>query len=269
VPIYADKSEYAVQVWQRFLRLWNLVRQVLAVRGLLDWIGWWKPVVGAIPAIATAAFAIARHAPSLVVGISGPVVFVSVLFVWRAVALWKTVLIDQIPFDYLPSGSPLDHGWKLVDEEQVGTMPTIAALRDAKVSTRTIMAVKDHGWYALDYPLPYASIYDRVRFTARFADGGVLYLKFRIWTQEGRTRITWLAQLPVGGTIPHGDGSIEWSISDPTKILANGWILFDLSLPDQMKRTFAPSKFQLLGVRIRGSFDLSCIELFGPKKHAI
>ena len=239
----------------------------MAVRGLLDWIGWWKPLISVIPAFATAVFAYAHDAPALVVGISGPIVLVCVLFIWRAVALSKTVLIHQIPFDYLPDGPPLEHGWELAKEERVGTMPTITALRDVKISAKTIMAVRDHGWYGLDYALPHVSIYDRVRFTIRFADGGVLYLKFRIWTPAGLARTVWLAQMPVGGTVPHGDGSIEWRISDPTKVLANGWILFDLSLPDQMRRTFALSRFQLLGVRLRGSLDVSSVEFFGPNRH--
>jgi hypothetical protein len=173
-------------------------------------------------------------------------------------------LIHKIPFGYLPDRSPLDCGWKLANEENIGTMPTITALRDADVSDEIIMAVRDHGWYGLDYTLPYVSIYDRVRFTARFAEGGVLYLKFRIWTAENPARTVWLAQLPVGGTVPHDDGSIEWKISEPTKILANGWILFDVSLPDQMRRTFC-AKFQLLGIRVRGSLDISFVEFFGSR----
>jgi hypothetical protein len=173
------------------------------------------------------------------------------------------VLIHRIDFDYLDSSSPLEHGWKVAEEKRAGILPTIAPLRDITASPRTIMSITDHGWYGLDYTLPYVSLYDRVQFTARFADGGVLYLKFRVWTPDGKAKDKWLAQLPVGGTVPHGDGSIEWRVSQPTRILPNGWILFDLSLADQVQSTFGPSACQLLGVRVRGSLAVSCIEFSG------
>jgi hypothetical protein len=175
-------------------------------------------------------------------------------------------LIHQIGFDYLPTSSPLEHGWKFADEDNVGTMPTVTELRDAMVSTRTIVSIKAQGWYGLDYSLPHISVYDSVRFTARFAENGVLYLKSRIWNPEGHERTVWLAQPPVGGTIPHGDGSIEWRVSMPTKVLPNGWILFDLSLPHQMRATLSCSEYRLLGIRVRGSLEVSSAEFFGSNQ---
>jgi len=173
-------------------------------------------------------------------------------------------LIHRIDFDYLPEGSPLGHGWELAKEEIAGTLPKIDALHDEVTPRETIMSIESRGWYALDYPLPHVSVYHGVRFTARIADSGVVYLKLRIWTPERKPREGWLAQLPVGGTIPHGDGSIEWQVSQPKKVLPSGWVLFDLSLPDQVRATFQCPEYQLLGIRVRVSLAISPIDFFGP-----
>jgi hypothetical protein len=152
----------------------------------------------------------------------------------------------------------------LAKEERVGTPPKIDALRDEVTQQETFMSIESRGWYALDYLLQHVSVYHGVRFTARFADGGVVYLKLRTWTPEGKPREKWLAQLPVGGTVPQGDGSIEWQVSQPAKILPGGWVFFDLSLPDQVRATFQCPEYQLLGIRVRGSLAISPIEFFGP-----
>lgn len=111
-------------------------------------------------------------------------------------------LIHQILFDYMPNSSPLENGWTLAEEKNAGTMPTVTGLRDAKACAGTIMSIKDQGWYGLDYSLPHVGVYDSVRFTARFTEDGVLYLKSRTWNPEGHERTVWLAPLPVGGRFP-------------------------------------------------------------------
>jgi hypothetical protein len=64
-------------------------------------------MISAIPAIATAVFAYARQAPSLITGISGPIVFVFVLLFWRAVALSKTKRqADQRPTSLQQQSAP-------------------------------------------------------------------------------------------------------------------------------------------------------------------
>jgi hypothetical protein len=176
------------------------------------------------------------------------------------------VLIRRIDFSYLPDGSTLDHGWELAKEENPGTLPKITPLRDVTVCAEVMMSIEKKGWYGLDYLLPHVSVYDRVRFTARFGDSGVLYFKFRVWASEGQEKTVWIAQMPVGGTSPHGDGSIEWRVSMPKKILPDGWIMFDLPLRDQVNATFRRSEYQLLGIRVRGSLDVSPIEFFGPSR---
>jgi hypothetical protein len=73
-----------------------------------------------------------------------------------------------------------------------------------------------------------------------------------VWTFEGKEKTVRIAQMPVGGTSPHGDGSIEWRVSTPKKILPDGWIMFDLPLRDQVN-THGRENFKRVKNRPRGS----------------
>jgi hypothetical protein len=74
---------------RRFLSLWSATRQVLSVRGLLQWIGWWEGLAVAVSVIIASATALTHEAPWVMVGIFSPLAFVFVLMTWRGVALWR------------------------------------------------------------------------------------------------------------------------------------------------------------------------------------
>jgi hypothetical protein len=184
----------------------------------------------------------------------------------EAITVSDRVLLHRVDFDYLPKESLFEHGWKMNPDAVAESPPIVESLPRSEIYKSGNISIKGVGNYGMDYEFAHVLVCDRVKYLARFESNGVVYLKFRIFPRDGsKARIVWLAQLPVGGTVPHRGGSIEWSVSDPTEILPSGWILFDLSLPDQMERTFRVREYQLLGIRIRGSLSISPIEFYGSR----
>jgi hypothetical protein len=74
------------KTWGRFCVAWGFVRQILSIRGLLDWLGWKQAVTVGIMAIATW---VGGHVSGLSIFesiVCALVVLASVIFVWRALS---------------------------------------------------------------------------------------------------------------------------------------------------------------------------------------
>ncbi len=65
-------------------RAWSLLRQVLSIRGLLQWTGWWEPVTAIVFSAALAIWSIIRGLPWPVTVALAVVVFAAVSVCWRA-----------------------------------------------------------------------------------------------------------------------------------------------------------------------------------------
>jgi hypothetical protein len=68
----------------------------------------------------------------------------------------------------------------------------------------------------------------------------------------------------VGNEPPQKVSAEEWKIFVNGHRLKDGWTSYDLSLPDEMGRTFLPEGWfyagQLLRLRLRGSLSISPID---------
>lgn len=93
-----------------FSRLWSLVRQVLAIRGLLQWAGWWQSVIAICVSIAWAVV-------SRVQGVSWPV---TVAFVVLMLALIPIGLNAWIP--WLTRDPMARHGKRALTPEECAAL---------------------------------------------------------------------------------------------------------------------------------------------------
>jgi hypothetical protein len=78
--------------WLRLGQLWSAVRQILSIRSLLEWVGWWKPLVAAMTAIALAMWGHIeglQQSQLIVIALGA---FAAVLFILTSsVVLWRAM----------------------------------------------------------------------------------------------------------------------------------------------------------------------------------
>jgi hypothetical protein len=86
--------------------------------------------------------------------------------------------LGQIPFNYLPHESPLDHGWALQKKDATGPIaPTFSSL-PAGAPISVGLSIRPHGWYGMDYQITEAqrTRSNRLIFAASFGTDGKVYV---------------------------------------------------------------------------------------------
>lgn len=87
------------RLWEPLNRVWGAIRQILSIRGLLEWLGWWKVITAAAPSIATSIWAHVYGLPAPVVAVLGMVVFAACLVIWRALQMAKAEILYKQEFN--------------------------------------------------------------------------------------------------------------------------------------------------------------------------
>jgi hypothetical protein len=71
-------------------RVWAAIRQILEIHDLLDWVGWWRPLVVALISSASVVWGYVKK-------LAGPeltaiflVVFAAIVVLWRAISMAKS-----------------------------------------------------------------------------------------------------------------------------------------------------------------------------------
>jgi hypothetical protein len=175
--------------------------------------------------------------------------------------------VGDIRFDYLPQ-SPLMHGWKLAYEDP-GPPPSFRSATDAP--NQDGLAIKVDRKYAIYYELPpNAGICDRIRFAARFTSSTMFFTRVDVISRDRSHPETVDLKFYVGkrNPIPTPGWPKEWTLWVTGETLAAGWMSFEISLPDVVRRTFGTHGLmydRLRGIRLRGSLSISPIELLREK----
>ncbi|MGB7754125.1 MAG: hypothetical protein WCF88_21415 [Candidatus Acidiferrales bacterium] len=168
--------------------------------------------------------------------------------------------ISEISFDHLPA-SLLDNGWVPADPH-AGASGSGSTPPDCSGGLTRVAKSSD----AVDFKLEkYQRACNRLRFRAKLADEAHVYAKVQLLPNDGRNvpKTGWIA-CDIGDKPPQQRPHDEWVIfRRPQK---HGWALFDLHLPDEVKRTFGQGEGfefgELLAIRLRGSLSVSPIKLY-------
>ena len=168
--------------------------------------------------------------------------------------------ISEIRFDYLPA-SLLDNGW-VPANSNVGASGNGSIPLDCPGGLTRVAGSSD----AVDFRLEkFQRACNGLRFRAKLCDGAHVYAKVQLVPSDGRNvpKSGWIA-CDIGDKSPEQRPHEEWVIfRKPQKY---GWALFDLYLPDEIKRTFGHREGfelgELLGIRLRGSLSVSPIKLY-------
>ena len=178
--------------------------------------------------------------------------------------------MGKIRFDYLPQESPLVHGWALRKEIATGPVPPTFSSLSANAPVAIGLSIKPNGWYGMDYPIAEAqkTRCNRLIFAANFGIDGKAYAFLHMPSRivGGTSEERWIQMgVNVGPDRIEGDEGIVGIIG---KELRDGWVSFDVSLPDIVERTFGKRQLffgehgKLLRIRFRGSLSISEVELY-------
>lgn len=169
--------------------------------------------------------------------------------------------VGEIPFEYVPAASPLHKGWTLA-----GPSATPSFSRSAPPNGGGGLTMETESKNAVDYKLEkYQRASNRLRFMAKMSDDAHVYARIQLVSTGTLTasKTGWIA-CDIGDRPPKKLVGDEWVIC--RKPRQQGWALFDLSLPDEVGRTFGSDeglKFaELLAIRLRGTLSISTIKLF-------
>jgi len=259
-------------LFRRLGKIWAIIRHVLSIRSLLDWIGLKQLVWSIFTGIAGGTFsALGGMSPfaSTVVGIAASC---GIVIVWRAMILTRDEvysprheptagLIGEIRFDR--DVSPLYANWNQAP------VPADAASETATFSTPTEF---DHGItmkvngqeFGIDYDVhPHETLCDSIRFSCRYTPTTVIYARVRAVRNTGESRDFWFAH-KIGKRAPEKSLGNEWTIfvSGPAD---NGWTRLDINLPEEVRKTEGANGWRydaLATIRLRGSLSISSIALY-------
>jgi hypothetical protein len=265
-------------------KLWPAYKNVAAVRGLLQWLGWWKTGLATMTAVGVWFWA---HASRL----NGPERFVLALAAFalvlvvikigylvradlnmgtpKSVEIAKTsVERGKIPFDYLPHESPLVHDWTLLRENATAPIPPSFSALPADAPVLVGLSIRPNGWYGMDYSITEAqrTTCNRLIFAANFGTDGRFYVFLHMPSRVvGRTpEERWIKMgVNVGPDRVEGDEGVAGIIG---KELRGGWASFDVSLENVVARTFGKRELfygehgNLLKIRFRGTLSTSEVE---------
>jgi len=171
--------------------------------------------------------------------------------------------LERIAFDYLPD-TPLSHGWSLVQETRPGSLPSFAALPlDAPIAGG--LSITPTGWYGIEYIVPpHAVGSDRLKFIAKFAESGRLYVYVRTTSQDGSVpKMKWIQHTPLP-VEPQTATAEECSVTISGRHIRRGWTTYDLSLVDEVHDCFGSQGLgynALFRIRLRGAISISAIDL--------
>lgn len=164
--------------------------------------------------------------------------------------------MGRISFTYLPA-SPLANGWRLALKEKPRLNVSVPPDRPQGL---TIDADD-----AIDCDVEkYQRVCNQIEFCAKFSEQSYAYAKVRLVSKDGQSvsREAWIA-CDVGVRAPRRVSNAEWVIY--RKPENDGWTKFDLSLPEEVSRTFGQGEglqfSELLGFRLRGSLSITPIVL--------
>src|SRR6266567_843404 len=78
-------------MWKRLRKAWEITRQCLSVRTLLDMFGWWKPIVALVVSAASAFVAHLEGSSPFAVGIIGLAMLIVLLLVLKLDLNYKSL----------------------------------------------------------------------------------------------------------------------------------------------------------------------------------
>jgi hypothetical protein len=173
--------------------------------------------------------------------------------------------MGKISFNYLPA-SPLNNGWKLALKEKPALKHSVPPGRPDGLAIQADDAI-DHDVEK------YQRSCNRVEFVAKLSEHSYAYIKVRLTSKDNKSvlREGWIT-CDVGTRPPRKESRNEWVVCrKPEK---DGWTRFNLSLPEEVSKTFGQDEglrfSELLGFRLRGSLSISPIGLYRdePLLHA-
>jgi hypothetical protein len=122
--------------------------------------------------------------------------------------------------------------------------------------------------FAMDYPIVAgAKFARRVTFSAKFTANTMLFLAFELKSEDGKSTVKRDVKLKVG-SLPAQltkDYPSEYTLWVKGLAQPDGWMSFDLSLPEIIRQTWQNLGWHyesLLRVRLRGSLSISPISFW-------
>jgi hypothetical protein len=279
-----------------FKKVWNAYKNVGAVRGLLQWIGWWPWVAGGIAAAATWLWARIQHLAGVEQFVLALVVFVSVAVavvifgllylaftnkpesdIFEAEAntpepdpnkLRTVESLEAIRFDYLPI-PPTQKGWtKAYKEDGIAKFGT-----DHDIDDSLRMEVTQSE-FAMDYTVPvHATLANHLIYTAKYDNSGnigaatMIFAFVEVSPKSGdpRKRV-WFkfyfgdkhAYQTPGAWHEQMKQLPEQTVYWPAATLPKGKLKFDIDLPEAVKLAIGPEGWIYKGIyKIRLRGNLS------------
>jgi hypothetical protein len=118
----------------------------------------------------------------------------------------------------------------------------------------------------------YLSLGRRLTYAARFSGHTAVYTYVRVLGPDGSRHERWLQHVLGGDDERVADANLEHErkIYVTGRPLSEGWLSFDLSLPDEVLRAYAQEGFvysALLRIRLRGALSISPIQVH--RDHAV
>jgi hypothetical protein len=97
-----------MHLWKQYLKqIWSFIRHVLAIRGILQWIGVWNMTISLLSAACVAIWSYARHIPGPYALLIALAVFAIVVIVWRAFSIKRIWIAQEFTASTLPMSATL------------------------------------------------------------------------------------------------------------------------------------------------------------------
>jgi hypothetical protein len=165
---------------------------------------------------------------------------------------------------FVHAGEPLGHRW--TPNVQGAASPSFLPLPGAPIANS--VAIRGPWDPGIDHEVePYPGFCKRLKYAASFPGHAAVYTYVRVVAPDGATHRKWLQHVLGRGDEPIGDVDMtdERKIFVSGKPLNDGWLSFDLFLPDEVQRAYPLDGFTysgLIKIRLRGSLSISPIELY-------
>ena len=175
------------------------------------------------------------------------------------------LVTTEIRFDYLPD-SLTKHGWKPGYQDQAE--PEAGAYSSPNdVPVPGCLSIKTRLNYALDYRLP-PTVCDGLRFDVQYSDTTMVFTQVGLKSKDGslfaRRWIKYYVSSSGDSGMRAEGNPDEYTLWWPASALPHGWVSFDKTLPEAVRRTWGSQGWtyeSLDTFRIRGSLSISPIRL--------